>query len=94
VVDTRHALDEAGELVQAVKAGLLPQEKVATLGDIVTGTASLPSEGLIVFKSVGSALQDLTLAARYYELLGDKPGLPRGDGVGQRRQKAWAAGAH
>lgn len=94
VVDTRHALDEAGELVQAVKAGLLPQEKVATLGDIVTGTATLPRDGLIVFKSVGSALQDLTLAARYYELLGDKPGLPRGDGVGQRRQKAWAAGAH
>lgn len=88
VVDTLHALEEAGELVQAVRAGALPESKRATLGQIVTGTTTIPTAGLVVFKSVGSALQDLALASRYYELLGDKPELPRGDGVGRRRQQA------
>jgi hypothetical protein len=44
---------------------------------------------MIVFKSVGSALQDLALAARYYEKLGSRPELPRGDGVGRLRQRPW-----
>ena len=70
VVDTLHALEEAGELRQAVAAGALPESKRATLGQIVTGAAQVPAGGLIVFKSVGSALQDLALASRYYELLG------------------------
>ncbi len=76
VVDSWHALEEAGELRQAVKAGALPEAKRASLAQIVTGTVTVPREGLIAFKSVGSALQDLALAARYYELLGARPGLP------------------
>lgn len=75
VVDTPHALEEAGELVRAAAAGALPESKRATLGQIVTGAVRLPAEGLVVFKSVGTALQDLALAVRYYELLG-KRGLP------------------
>jgi ornithine cyclodeaminase/alanine dehydrogenase-like protein (mu-crystallin family) len=31
---------------------------------------------MVVFKSVGTALQDLALAARYYELLGARAGVP------------------
>jgi alanine dehydrogenase len=93
VVDTLHALEEAGELVQAVKAGALPEARRATLGQIVTGTAKIPRDGLVVFKSVGSALQDLALASRYYELLGNKPGLAHSDDVGRTRAaKAAAAG--
>ena len=93
VMDTLHALEEAGELRQAVDAGALPEAKRATLGQIVTGAARLPSKGLIVFKSVGSALQDLALAARYYELLGSRPGLPRSDDLGKPRQPVWS-GTH
>ena len=93
VMDTLHALEEAGELRQAVEAGALPENKRATLGQIVTGAARLPAKGMIVFKSVGSALQDLTLAARYYELLGSRPGLPRADDLGQLRRPVWS-GAH
>lgn len=89
-VDTLHALEEAGELRQAVAAGALPQAKCATLGQIVTGALEVPREGLIVFKSVGSALQDLALASRYYELLGARPDLARAGDVGRLRQKAWA----
>lgn len=89
-VDTLHALEEAGELRQAVAAGALPEAKRATLGQIVTGAAEVPRQGLIVFKSVGSALQDLALASRYYELLGKKPELARAGDVGQLRQRPWS----
>ena len=76
VVDSLHALKEAGELRQAIDAGALPESKRATLGQIVTGTVKVPDEGLIVFKSVGTALQDLAMAARYYELVGASAGVP------------------
>ena len=91
VVDTLHALEEAGELRQAVEAGALSESKCATLGQIVTGAAKIPETGLVVFKSVGSALQDLALAARYYEMLGSQPGLPAAPDVGSLRQPAWQA---
>ncbi len=89
-VDTAHAWEEAGELRQALAAGALAESKRATLGQIVTGTAQIPRDGLIVFKSVGSALQDLALASRYYELLGARPELARAGDVGQLRQPAWS----
>ncbi len=76
VVDTSHALEEAGELRRAVEAGALPEAKRATLGQLVTGAVTVPKEGMIVFKSVGTALQDLALAARYYELIGARAGVP------------------
>jgi alanine dehydrogenase len=75
VVDSQHAFKEAGDLIAAADAGALPESKQATLGQILTGFKALPPEGLIVFKSVGMALQDLALAARYYELLGGREDL-------------------
>jgi ornithine cyclodeaminase/alanine dehydrogenase len=76
VMDTPHALEEAGELRRAVAAGALPEAKRATLGQLVTGAVTVPNDGMIVFKSVGTALQDLALAARYYELIGASAGVP------------------
>jgi len=76
VVDSIHALEEAGELKRAIAAGALPESKRATLGQVVTGAVSVPGTGLIVFKSVGTALQALALAARYYELIGASAGVP------------------
>jgi alanine dehydrogenase len=76
VVDSLHALEEAGELKRAIAAGALPDSKRATLGQIVAGAVNVPGSGLIVFKSVGTALQDLALAARYYELIGASAGVP------------------
>lgn len=76
VMDSWHALEEAGELRQAVESGALPEAKRASLAQIVTGAVAVPREGLVAFKSVGSALQDLALASRYYELLKSRPGLP------------------
>ncbi|HSB49365.1 MAG TPA: ornithine cyclodeaminase family protein [Burkholderiales bacterium] len=76
VVDSIHALEEAGELKRAIAAGALPESKRATLGQVVTGAVGVPGTGLVVFKSVGTALQDLALAARYYELIGATAGVP------------------
>jgi hypothetical protein len=45
----------------------------------------VPREGLIAFKSVGSALQDLALAGRYYELL-KTSGVPTAPDLAQGRQ--------
>jgi ornithine cyclodeaminase/alanine dehydrogenase-like protein (mu-crystallin family) len=87
VVDSRHAFHEAGDLIMAAKAGALPESKQATLGQILTASRSLPQEGLIVFKSVGMALQDLALAARYYELLGARKDLASPSNVASLRDR-------
>jgi alanine dehydrogenase len=86
VMDSSHALHEAGELKQAVAAGALPEEKRATLAQLVTGKVAVPGKGLVVFKSVGTALQDLALAARYYELLGGRAGLPAATDLGSLKK--------
>jgi ornithine cyclodeaminase len=67
-VDTRAgALAEAGDLVQPLRAGILREEDVAgDLADLVLGRCAgrrTPDE-ITMFKSVGTALEDLA-AARY-----------------------------
>ena len=76
VADTEHAFEESGELKRASEAGAAPADKRTILAQLVSGRIKVPREGLVVFKSVGSALQDLALASRYYELLGDRSGIP------------------
>jgi ornithine cyclodeaminase/alanine dehydrogenase-like protein (mu-crystallin family) len=76
VVDSPRAGDEAGDLQQAVKSGASMPESWITLGDIAAGAKRLPQSGLVTFKSVGTALQDLALAARYYEVLRGRKDLP------------------
>lgn len=67
VVDTRAgALREAGDLVQAIAAGRLSPDGVAgELADLVTGR--IPGrrsvDEITLFKSVGTALEDLAAAA-------------------------------
>jgi ornithine cyclodeaminase/alanine dehydrogenase-like protein (mu-crystallin family) len=65
VVDTPHAIDEAGELIQVRAAGLLPAERVATLAALAAEETGIPADGMILFKSAGSALQDLALVSRF-----------------------------
>jgi alanine dehydrogenase len=69
VVDSPRAIEEAGDLQQAQKNGALSAGKQATLAQLVAGEAAVPREGMVLFKSVGTALQDLALAARCCELL-------------------------
>lgn len=91
IVDSLHAIDEAGELRQAAAAGELPDTKCATLAQLVTGAVAAPAEGLVVFKSVGTALQDLALAAHYYEVLAGRPGVVMAPDVASLRARVPAA---
>lgn len=94
IVDSAHAIEEAGELRLAKAAGALPEAKCATLAQVVSGTKAVPVDKLVVFKSVGMALQDLALAAHYYERLAGNPGVAQGPDVatlrdgGNKRQAA------
>ncbi|MFN7088151.1 MAG: hypothetical protein ACK4N4_16200, partial [Burkholderiales bacterium] len=76
VVDSPRAVEEAGDLQQAVQTGALSGDKQATLAQLVAGGVAVPRAGMVVFKSVGTGLQDLALARRYYELLGARTGVP------------------
>ena len=61
--DTRHALEEAGELRRAVEAGALPESKRATFGGIITGATRVPAEGLVTFTSVGMLVRPVPVNA-------------------------------
>jgi ornithine cyclodeaminase/alanine dehydrogenase-like protein (mu-crystallin family) len=85
VADTEHAFGEAGEFRRAAEAGALPQAKRATMAQLVSGEIKVPKAGMVAFKSVGSALQDLALAGRYYELL-KTSGVPTASDLALVRQ--------
>jgi alanine dehydrogenase len=70
IVDSLLAAEEAGDLQQAIASGALDGERQVTLARLVEQGKQGLAGGYAVFKSVGTALQDLALAARYYELLG------------------------
>jgi ornithine cyclodeaminase/alanine dehydrogenase-like protein (mu-crystallin family) len=76
VVDSLRAAEEAGDLQRAVRGGALREDRQLTLARVAAGEVRLPDAGLIAFKSVGTALQDLALAVRFYELLKDRADLP------------------
>jgi ornithine cyclodeaminase len=71
-VDTRDgATQEAGDIVQPLASGVLTREAIrADLYDLARGTApgrTAPDE-ITLFKSVGSALEDLAAAQLAYEM--------------------------
>jgi alanine dehydrogenase len=94
IVDTLRAADEAGDLMQAVKTGALAAERQMTLAALAAGAAQVPERGLVVFKSVGTALQDLALAQRYYEMLRSRQDLPRSADVASLKIPVSAGSGH
>jgi len=71
VVDSRAgALAEAGDVIIPLRAGEIgPEHLAAELGEVLTGQAPgrTSPDDIVVFKSVGNAIQDLTLARLTYE---------------------------
>lgn len=58
-------LEEAGEIVAALRAGLIDEEAIRELGEVVLGRAagrSSPND-ITIYKSVGNGTQDAALAA-------------------------------
>lgn len=68
VVDSRQScLAEAGDLLIPIKAGLLQPDSIhAEIGEIAAGLkpGRTSTQEITFFKSVGTAIQDLTVAAR------------------------------
>jgi ornithine cyclodeaminase len=65
VVDTRAALAEAGDLVQPLARGVIDESRIAgDLADLLAGRIAGRSDAaqLTLFKSVGTALEDLAAA--------------------------------
>jgi alanine dehydrogenase len=70
VVDSLEAAQiEAGDLVPALKVGLLHWSNVAEVGAVLVGTASgrESASDVTLFKSVGLAIEDVVTAARVYD---------------------------
>jgi alanine dehydrogenase len=64
VLDTEHAGPECGDIIAAEQAGLWPHDRVVTLADLVdNGANGVSVDGLTIFKSVGTAVQDILAAA-------------------------------
>lgn len=66
-----HAEHEAGDLIQAAAAGALDWSRLTTLGEIFLGRATgrQSDDDITFFKSVGSALEDVAVAALAYNKL-------------------------
>jgi ornithine cyclodeaminase/alanine dehydrogenase len=63
VVDTEHAGAECGDIMAAERAGTWDEGRVTTLPALIGAGRPLVTTGLSVFKSVGTAVQDLAAAA-------------------------------
>ena len=70
IVDTREGVfGEAGDAVAASEAGALDEQRIFELSALVTGNAPGRREtsDITLFKSVGTAVQDVAIAARIFE---------------------------
>ncbi|RZU76185.1 ornithine cyclodeaminase [Micromonospora kangleipakensis] len=67
VVESRaSALREAGDVVIPLAAGVVREEDLYALRDVVTGSAQLPTGGPRLFKGTGMPWQDLVVGAEIY----------------------------
>lgn len=61
---------ESGDIIDALACGVLSQERILSMGEGLAEPQRLAREGardLLVFKSVGTAVQDLTLSRAVYD---------------------------
>jgi ornithine cyclodeaminase len=65
------ALSEAGELIEAVQAGVIDSADLIELGHAIEDPPE-PDDGITIFKSVGVAIQDWAIA----RLVADRLALP------------------
>ncbi|WP_405784739.1 ornithine cyclodeaminase family protein [Streptomyces sp. NBC_01378] len=61
----REVADETGDFIAARETGIEFTDKLVPLADVVSGRAPdrATADGIVLYKSVGAALQDLTVAA-------------------------------
>ena len=68
VVDSRaQARVEAGDLLPLIEEGTLDWDTLPELGEVVIGNVKKPSSGIVVFKSLGLAVEDVAVGSLVYE---------------------------
>lgn len=80
IVDTVHgAMHEAGDLIAAIKNGVIKESDLVELGTLILGKATgrTSEEGITLFKTVGSGVLDVVTARKIYE-------KAIAEGIGQR----------
>ena len=65
-VDSEHAVDEVGDVINPLKKGLLKEGDVFSIGECVTNKRVIDTGRTTVYKSVGSAMYDLFVAEALY----------------------------
>ncbi|HEY2054628.1 MAG TPA: ornithine cyclodeaminase family protein [Solirubrobacterales bacterium] len=90
VLDTLDAVEESGDLIDATAKGHLEPEKLRDLSGFFDEAGSAPNDGdqRTIFKSVGTALQDVISAKAIYDVA-RRRGLGREvDVLGERQVEA------
>lgn len=59
--------EETGDLLAAAKAGVSFEDKIVSLNDLVSGRVKREAGDIIMYKSVGSALQDIVVAEMLFD---------------------------
>jgi ornithine cyclodeaminase/alanine dehydrogenase-like protein (mu-crystallin family) len=69
VIDTRHAQQESGDFLEAIRQNKYPIDRAVELADVVAGkvVGRTSSNQITLFKSVGTALQDVMGAFAVYQ---------------------------
>ena len=66
-IDSPSALHETGDVLRPLESGAVQRADVFHIGELVTGQRTIDVNRTTAFKSVGSALYDLYVAAAFYE---------------------------
>jgi ornithine cyclodeaminase/alanine dehydrogenase-like protein (mu-crystallin family) len=66
-IDSPAAMHETGDVLRPLESGVLRQADVFHIAELVTGLRTVDVNRATAFKSVGSALYDLYVAAAFYE---------------------------
>jgi ornithine cyclodeaminase len=67
VIDSRSAMHETGDVLRPLESGVLRPADVFHIAELVTGQRTVDANATTAFKSAGSALYDLYVAAAFYE---------------------------
>jgi ornithine cyclodeaminase/alanine dehydrogenase-like protein (mu-crystallin family) len=67
LIDTEHGLEESGDLITPLEKGWISKEKILTFGQYIKGSPVPREDGeTSLYKTVGMALFDLTVAESIY----------------------------
>jgi len=65
-VDSEHATHEVGDVINAVRAGVLQETDVFSIGQCVLGKRAIDTSRTTAYKTVGAAMYDLFVAEAFY----------------------------